>query len=41
MLDNDEAIRVIRNLVGIEDLDVEILGYSLWCNNEQYATHLQ
>lgn len=41
VLDNDEAIRVIRNLVGIEDLDVEILGYSLWGNNEQYATHLQ
>ena len=41
VLDNDEAIRVIRNLVGIEDLEVEILGYSLWGNNEQYATHLQ
>ncbi|MFL4474152.1 FAD-dependent oxidoreductase [Paeniglutamicibacter sp. MACA_103] len=41
VLDNDEAIRVIRNLVGIDDLEVEILGYSLWGNNEQYATHLQ
>ncbi|QXQ11900.1 FAD-dependent monooxygenase [Paeniglutamicibacter sp. Y32M11] len=41
VLDNVEAIRVIRNLVGIDDLEVEILGYSLWGNNEQYATHLQ
>ncbi|WP_411733834.1 FAD-dependent oxidoreductase [Paeniglutamicibacter sp.] len=41
VLDNVEAIRVIRNLVGIPDLEVEILGYSLWGNNEQYATHLQ
>lgn len=41
VLDKDEAIRIIRNLVGVADLDVEILGYSLWGNNEQWATHLQ
>ena len=40
-LNDDEAIQIVRNLVGIEDLDVEILGYSLWGNNDQYATHLQ
>lgn len=41
VLCNEEAIKIVRNLVGIEDLDVEILGYSLWGNNDQYATHLQ
>ncbi|GAA5226815.1 hypothetical protein GCM10025778_13480 [Paeniglutamicibacter antarcticus] len=41
VLDEAEATRVVRNLVGIPDLDVGILGYSLWGNNEQYATHLQ
>jgi 2,4-dichlorophenol 6-monooxygenase len=41
VLDQEEAIRIIRNLVGVADLDVEILGYSLWGNNEQWATHLQ
>ncbi|TQS88289.1 phenol 2-monooxygenase [Arthrobacter sp. TS-15] len=41
VLDKDEAIRIIRNLVGVADLDVEILGYSLWGNNEQWAAHLQ
>jgi 2,4-dichlorophenol 6-monooxygenase len=41
VLDKAEAIRIIRSLVGVADLDVEILGYSLWGNNEQWATHLQ
>ncbi|MGD7002505.1 FAD-dependent oxidoreductase [Corynebacterium halotolerans] len=40
-LDEDEAKRIVRNLVGIPDLEMEITGYSLWGNNEQYATHMQ
>lgn len=40
-LDEDEAKRIVRNLVGVPDLEMEITGYSLWGNNEQYATHLQ
>ncbi|MBP3035901.1 FAD-dependent monooxygenase [Arthrobacter sp. zg-ZUI100] len=37
----DDARLVVRNLIGVPDLDVEITGISLWGNNEQYATHLQ
>ena len=37
----DEAARIVRNLVGDPELDVEITGISLWGNNEQYATNLQ
>jgi len=37
----DDARQVVRNLIGVPDLDVEITGISLWGNNEQYATHLQ
>ena len=33
--------RIIRNLVGVADLEVEIPGTSLWGNNEMWATHLQ
>ena len=40
-LDDDAARQIVRNLLGMPDLDVEITGYSLWGNNEQYATHLQ
>ncbi|QCU79689.1 phenol 2-monooxygenase (plasmid) [Citricoccus sp. SGAir0253] len=40
-LDQEEAKRIVRNLVGIPDLEMEITGYSLWGNNEQWATHLQ
>ncbi|AGF73457.1 FAD-dependent oxidoreductase [Corynebacterium halotolerans] len=40
-LDEDEAKRIVRNLVGVPDLEMEITGYSLWGNNEQWATHLQ
>ena len=35
------ATQVVRNLIGVPDLEVEITGTSLWGNNEQYATHLQ
>jgi 2,4-dichlorophenol 6-monooxygenase len=37
----DDARQVVRNLIGMPDLDVEITGISLWGNNEQYATRLQ
>ena len=36
-----EAIKIVRQLLGIPDLDVEITGASLWGNNETYATNLQ
>lgn len=36
-----DALEVVRNLIGVPDLDAEITGISLWGNNEQYATHLQ
>jgi len=39
---NDEkAAEIVRNLLGMPDLDVEITGTSLWGNNEMFATHLQ
>ncbi|MBP2372765.1 2,4-dichlorophenol 6-monooxygenase [Paeniglutamicibacter psychrophenolicus] len=37
----ESATQIVRNLIGVPDLDVEITGTSLWGNNEQYATHLQ
>jgi 2,4-dichlorophenol 6-monooxygenase len=37
----DDALRIVRNLVGDPSLDAEITGISLWGNNEQYATRLQ
>lgn len=40
-LDEDETISIVRQLLGIPDLDVEITGASLWGNNESYATNLQ
>jgi 2,4-dichlorophenol 6-monooxygenase len=40
-LDDEAARQIVRNLLGVADLDVEITGYSLWGNNEQWATHLQ
>jgi 2,4-dichlorophenol 6-monooxygenase len=36
-----EALQIVRNLVGVPDLEAEITGISLWGNNEQYATVLQ
>jgi 2,4-dichlorophenol 6-monooxygenase len=41
VVDNAAAIQIVRNLLGLPDLDVEITGTSLWGNNEMYATHLQ
>jgi 2,4-dichlorophenol 6-monooxygenase len=38
---DESAIQIVRNLLGLPDIDVEITGTSLWGNNEMYATHLQ
>ncbi len=40
-VDVPAATQIVRSLLGTPDLDVEILGSSLWGNNEMYATHLQ
>ena len=40
-VDEAAATQIVRNLLGMPDLDVEITGTSLWGNNEMYATHLQ
>lgn len=37
---DEEALQVVRNLIGVPDLDAEITGVSLWGNNEQYATEM-
>jgi 2,4-dichlorophenol 6-monooxygenase len=39
-VDEAAAREIVRNLVGVPDLEVEITGTSLWGNNEQYATTL-
>ncbi|MFK0287829.1 FAD-dependent oxidoreductase [Streptomyces sp. NPDC090499] len=41
VVDEAEAIRIVRQLLGTPELEVEITGTSLWGNNEMYATHLQ
>jgi 2,4-dichlorophenol 6-monooxygenase len=41
VVDNAAATQIVRNLLGIPDLEVEITGTSLWGNNEYFATHLQ
>ncbi|MET9632608.1 FAD-dependent monooxygenase [Lentzea sp. NPDC006480] len=38
---SEDALQIVRNLVGEPALDAEITGISLWGNNEQYATSLQ
>jgi 2,4-dichlorophenol 6-monooxygenase len=40
-VDEEAATKIIRDLVGAPDLEVEIHGISLWGNNEMFATHLQ
>jgi 2,4-dichlorophenol 6-monooxygenase len=40
-VDEAEAIKIVRELLGMPDIDVEITGTSLWGNNEMYATSLQ
>ncbi|MEB8340799.1 FAD-dependent oxidoreductase [Streptomyces endophyticus] len=39
-VDEAAAVEIVRNLLGMPDLDVEITGTSLWGNNEMYATRL-
>lgn len=38
---DEDALEVVRTLIGTPDLDIELTGVSLWGNNEQYATNLQ
>jgi 2,4-dichlorophenol 6-monooxygenase len=40
-VDEKAATQIVRNLLGMPELDVEITGTSLWGNNEMYATYLQ
>jgi len=40
-LDEAAATKIVRDLLGMPDLEPEITGYSLWGVNEMYATHLQ
>ncbi|WP_089250815.1 FAD-dependent oxidoreductase [Asanoa hainanensis] len=40
VVDDAAATAIVRNLVGLPDLEVEITGTSLWGNNEMYATRL-
>ncbi|MGW7258931.1 FAD-dependent oxidoreductase [Streptomyces sp. NPDC054834] len=39
-VDEAAAVQIVRNLLGMPDLEVEITGTSLWGNNEMYATRL-
>lgn len=39
-VDANAATQIVRNLLGMPDLEVEITGTSLWGNNEMYATQL-
>jgi 2,4-dichlorophenol 6-monooxygenase len=41
VVDEQAAIQIVRNLLGMPTLEVEVTGTSLWGNNEMYATHLQ
>lgn len=36
-LSDETALRHIRSMVGVEDLEVELLGTSVWYVNEEYA----
>ena len=40
-VDEQAARQIVRNLLGMPELEVEITGTSLWGNNEMYATYLQ
>jgi 2,4-dichlorophenol 6-monooxygenase len=40
-VDEAKATEIVRNLLGLPDLDVEVTGISLWGNNEMFATRLQ
>jgi 2,4-dichlorophenol 6-monooxygenase len=40
VVDEAAATQIVRNLLGMPDLEVEITGTSLWGNNEMFATEL-
>ena len=40
-LTDESATKIVHNMLGRDDIPVEITGYSLWGNNEMYATHMQ
>jgi 2,4-dichlorophenol 6-monooxygenase len=40
-VDEAAATQIVRDLLGMPDIEVEITGTSLWGNNEMFATHLQ
>ena len=40
-MDEQKALEIVHNMMGRDDIDVEITGYSLWGNNEMYAEHMQ
>ena len=40
-VDEAGAVRIVRQLLGMPDIEVEVTGTSLWGNNEMFATHLQ
>ncbi|MDO5697881.1 MAG: FAD-dependent monooxygenase [Dermatophilus congolensis] len=40
-LTDETATQIVHNMLGRDDISVEITGYSLWGNNEMYATHMQ
>jgi 2,4-dichlorophenol 6-monooxygenase len=40
-ISEEDARQIVRNLIGVSDLNVEITGISLWGNNEMYATRMQ
>ncbi len=39
-LDNDFATKIVKNLIGDQDIDVKIEGTSTWTVNDMYATEL-
>ncbi|HYQ67595.1 FAD-dependent monooxygenase [Actinophytocola sp.] len=41
VVDEAAATQIVRDLLGMPDIDVEITGTSLWGNNEMFAKHLQ
>ncbi|MBK3574834.1 FAD-dependent monooxygenase [Streptomyces sp. MBT65] len=41
VVDEASATQIVRDLLGMPDIDVEITGTSLWGNNEMFAKHLQ
>lgn len=40
-LNDEEAKNIVQRLIGDYEVDIKITGYSLWGNNEMYATHMQ